>query len=133
MTEEWRQWAQAAILTPPLPMEKSRLLSAECLGAGGIDVSDGLGADLHKMCESSAIGAVVDANSIPVDPHVRELALKLGVEPWAFAFAGGGDFQFLASADRTAADKLNWIGFHLIGELTAERDLSLRVGNRVVG
>jgi len=132
VTDEWRQWARAAILTPSLPLEKSRLLSAECLGAGGIDISDGLGADLEKMCRSSSVGAVVDAHSIPLDPHVNELARKMGIEPWKFAFGTGGDFQFLVSTARKQAERVTRLGFNLIGELTAELKLSLRVGSHMM-
>jgi thiamine-monophosphate kinase len=129
MGKDWREWATNAILIPMLPLNKSRQLSAECLEAGGIDISDGLGADLHKMCESSMVGAIVDAASIPVDDHVNEIASRLGVEPWAFAFGGGGDFQFLVSTARSAATKVAQLGFSLIGEITAELDLKLRVEN----
>jgi thiamine-monophosphate kinase len=132
VTEEWKRWARAAILTPLVPLNKSRALSAESLGAGGVDISDGLGADLKRMCDSSGVGVVVDALSIPLDPHVTELAKKLGIEPWAFAFSTGGDFQFLISAARIAAEKVRRLGFHQIGELTAELELTLRVGDRVL-
>jgi thiamine-monophosphate kinase len=132
MTIEWKQWAKAAILTPSLPLRKSRLLSSECLGAAGVDISDGLGADLEKMCRSSGVGAIVDAQSIPLDPHVCELARRVGVEPWAFAFGAGGDFQFIVSTARAHTDKMEGLGFHNMGQLTPGPGLLLRVGNTVV-
>lgn len=132
MSKEWKDWARSAILIPALPLTKSRQLSAECLSAGGIDVSDGLGADVQKMCISSGVGVIIDAASIPVDPHVDEISSRLGVERWAFAFGSGGDFQFLVSTPRSAATKVSELGFSLIGEITADLDRRLRIGNGLV-
>jgi thiamine-monophosphate kinase len=132
VSSDWLEWAEKAILSPTLPLDKSRLLSAECLEVGGIDVSDGLGADLQKMCVSSGVGAIVDADRIPVDAHVNEIATRLGIEPWAFAFASGGDLQFLVTAPRSAATKVAELGFLLIGEITADADLKLRAGNQLI-
>ncbi len=132
MSEEWKQWARSVILNPVLPFQKSRLLSAEGLGAAGVDISDGLGADLERMCRSSGVGAIVDALRIPVDPHVCEIATSMGKEPWAFAFGTGGDFQFLVSTKHEAGERVERLGFHRIGELTAEATLKLRVRDRTM-
>lgn len=132
VSSDWRAWAEKAILSPTVPLGKSRLLSAERLGLAGIDVSDGLAADLYKMCVSSGVGAIIDAARIPVDTHVNEVAGRLCVEPWAFAFGSGGDLQFLVSAPRSAANRVAELGFFLIGETTADLGMKLRVGNRLV-
>jgi thiamine-monophosphate kinase len=132
MSAEWRDWATTAILRPELPLGKSRLLSAECLGAGGVDISDGLGADLRKMCLSSKVGAIIDAASIPVDRHVIELSSRMGLDPWAFAFGSGGDLQFLVSTAPSAAATVARLQFSLIGEMTAEPELRLRIDDRFV-
>jgi thiamine-monophosphate kinase len=132
LNDGWRDWAKAAILIPKIPLEKSRQLSSRCLGSGGTDISDGLGADLHKLCRASGIGAVVNAASIPIDPNVAELASKLNVEPWKFAFGCGGDFQFLVSTKRSARHEVEQLGFHLIGELTDQPHCRLQIGSRNV-
>ncbi|MEW6756678.1 MAG: thiamine-phosphate kinase [Acidobacteriota bacterium] len=62
-----------------------------------IDVSDGLAMDLHRLCEASGCGAVVEAERIPVDTlaggwseeSVREAIL--GGEDQVLLFAAGGE------------------------------------------
>jgi thiamine-monophosphate kinase len=130
LSQEWVDWAKDAILNPKIPVELSRQLSSRCLGRGGIDISDGLGADLHTLCRASRTGAVVDATHIPIDSRVAELADAIGVEPWAFVFGCGGDFQFLVSTARSSRREVEQLGFHLIGELTKQNALSLKIGNR---
>jgi thiamine-monophosphate kinase len=132
MSSEWKDWAKSAILVPSIPLDKSRLLSQARLGKAGIDVSDGLGADLHRMCRASGVGVMLDSSAIPTDPRACELASKMGVEPWAFAFCGGGDFQFLVTTDQSAAGEVRQLGFHPIGEITATKDLMMRVGEGTI-
>jgi thiamine-monophosphate kinase len=131
-SDEWRNWAKEAILVPRLPLGKSSELSGRALGRGGTDISDGLGADLSRLCSASGTGAVVDALSIPFEAPVAEVANRMGVPPWTFAFAGGGDFQFLVSASKANRKQVEDVGLHLIGELTEQRDLNLRAGNRII-
>lgn len=129
MPEHWQQWASASILVPNLPLAKSRALSVARLGRGGIDVSDGLGADLKRLCEASHVGAIVEADRIPVEVETRQLAAEMGVEPWALAFGCGGDFQFLATTPRDAHQAVADLGFHLIGELTSGTDLRIQLSD----
>lgn len=129
VSDDWKKWARSAILQPALPVEKSQALSKLRIGRGGIDISDGLGADLQRMCAASSVGATLYTDNIPLDPHVEQLAFKLQVQPWSFAFGGGGDFQFLVTTPRSEAVRVSSLGFHNIGEVTAEKTLNMRVGN----
>ena len=38
-----------------------------------IDMSDGLASDLQHICEASGVGAVLDAELIPIDPKLRDV------------------------------------------------------------
>jgi thiamine-monophosphate kinase len=63
------------------------------LASACIDVSDGLGGDLEKLCAASGCGAEVDANSLPVSESLlgavgRELARE-------YALTGGEDYELL--------------------------------------
>jgi thiamine-monophosphate kinase len=63
------------------------------LASACIDVSDGLGGDLEKLCAASDCGAEVDANSLPVSESLlgavgRELARE-------YALTGGEDYELL--------------------------------------
>lgn len=130
--ERWAAWAKNAILHPEVPLPKSRNLSIRELGHGGIDISDGLGSDIHKLCRASNTGVVIDASRIPVDAHVAEFAAIAGIEPWSFAFGSGGDGQFLVTTEPSVHDEVATLGMHLIGRLTDELKMDLRIGARTV-
>jgi thiamine-monophosphate kinase len=115
------RWALRAITTPQLPMHRSRGLSALQVANGGIDVSDGLAADLRRMCEASGAGAILEADRIPLDSHVPAVAKQERVSPWAFALASGGDFQFIVTVPRSASVAAEQLGFTRIGVVTRER------------
>ncbi|MGN6729055.1 MAG: thiamine-phosphate kinase [Rhodanobacteraceae bacterium] len=98
-----------------------------------IDVSDGLLADLGHICEASGMGAVVEADALPLSSAM--LALFDADERRAFALSGGDDYElcFTASvdrADRIAADFAR-LGFGAarIGRIVAEAGVRVRDAN----
>ena len=60
-----------------------------------IDVSDGLAADLPKLCKAGDVGAVVYADKLPISDDLREVAEKLGANAVELAASGGEDFELL--------------------------------------
>ena len=83
-----------------------------------IDVSDGLGIDLARLCDASGVGARLDLGSVPVHP-----AAVAGE-----ALGGGEDYELLATmpsdaaAAEAAAELREVFGIPLtaIGEITAD-------------
>lgn len=98
-----------------------------------IDVSDGLLADLAHLCESSGVGALVEADALPFSSAM--LALFDAEERRAFALSGGDDYElcFTASvnrADRIAADFARMgLGAARIGRIVAEPGVQVRDAN----
>ena len=119
-------WVRAAITTPDLPIKKARSLAPLRVGRGGTDVSDGLGVDLRHLCTRSNVGALIDVDSIPVRRVVKTFARVLGVPPWTFAFASGGDFQFVVTVPKDVSQVAVGLGFTRIGRITPERRVVLR-------
>ena len=119
-------WVRAAVTTPDLPLAKARNLAAMRIARSGTDVSDGLGIDLHHLCERSNVGAVIDVEAIPVRRAVRILGRQIGVPPWTFSFASGGDFQFLVTVPKPGLRHAERLGFKKIGEILNGRELFLR-------
>ena len=98
-----------------------------------IDVSDGLLADLGHICQASGMGAIVEADALPLSSAM--LALFEADERRAFALSGGDDYElcFTASvdrADRIAADFAR-LGFGAarIGRVVAEAGVRVRDAN----
>jgi thiamine-monophosphate kinase len=69
-----------------------------------IDISDGLAADLHHLCEESGCGAELDANVIPVTEEARKMAD--GRSALDHALGDGEDFELLFAVDPTAGRRL---------------------------
>lgn len=80
---------------------------ARVLGASAMmDLSDGLAADLPKLLRASGVGAVVHAGRIPVHSAAVQWAQRQGIDPVAFAIAGGEDYELLIAAPPSTAQQL---------------------------
>jgi thiamine-monophosphate kinase len=86
-----------------------------------IDISDGVSSDLNHLIDASGVGAVLYAESIPVqngepgspsDPEYLERALH-----------GGEDFELLFTADQKKISSTNSLNFSRIGEVTANEGI----------
>jgi thiamine-monophosphate kinase len=82
----------------PIPRVKEGQILIERGVKTAIDISDGLVADLHHICESSNVNAKINIEQVPVHPAVtahfpnyRDLAL-----------CGGEDYELLFTADEAA-------------------------------
>ena len=75
------------------------------LASACIDVSDGLGGDLEKLCAASGCGAEIDAAALPVSEALagavgRELARE-------YALTGGEDFELLFTVPQAKLTAMN--------------------------
>ncbi|HKI16398.1 MAG TPA: thiamine-phosphate kinase, partial [Isosphaeraceae bacterium] len=69
-----------------------------------IDISDGLSSDLGHILEESGVGAVVDAESIPIHPDCQAMSRQDGVPALDHAVNDGEDFELclVVSAENAA-------------------------------
>jgi len=95
-------------LAPTCRLQASRKIAP--LANAMIDISDGLGSEVHHVCRQSRTGARIDAGSIPVHDDVRAAANALGKDPLEFALSGGEDFELLFSIAPEKAVELGQIG-----------------------
>lgn len=74
-----------------------RALVEQGLGRAGMDVSDGLVADLRHMCEASGCGARVATPKVPLSAAVAELLAETP-DLLLAAISGGDDYEVLIAA-----------------------------------
>jgi len=71
-----------------------------------IDLSDGLASDLRHICRASGVGALLDADQIPLSPALRTAADQLKTAPLQLALTGGEDYQLLFSVPKGLVKKM---------------------------
>ena len=101
-------------------------LALRGLASAAIDVSDGLAQDLGHILAASGVGAVLEADVLPLS----DALLASGIErPWRLAAAAGDDYELCftapADADLGVADALD-CPVTRIGHITAEPGLRWR-------
>src|SRR5262249_2742457 len=119
-------------LRPEPRVAEARALHGAVRLRAMIDISDGLASDLsHILDESGGLGAVLDAEAIPVHADAKAQA-RLDVRaPRDHALNDGEDFELCLAIDAGDAEQVAARlpdGVHLfrIGEVTAEPGLRLR-------
>ncbi len=97
LSETLLETARSAVqrhLAPRPQLELGQWLGSRPSGAG-IDVSDGLGRDLHRMCSQSGVGAEIHLERLPLARDHKRLARELGCDWRELALAGGEDYVLL--------------------------------------
>lgn len=96
-----------------------------------IDISDGLAADLHHLCEESSCGAEVWAEQVPVSEATRRM--NDGKSALEHALGDGEDFELLFTVNQSDAEKLLreqplaslGVQVSCIGRITADKSVVL--------
>jgi thiamine-monophosphate kinase len=112
---EWQKQARRAITRPKLRRQLSLRLAEATLATGGIDISDGLGMDLWRLAAASNVSLVIQDDALPVGELAIKAAAKLRIDPLAFVFATGGDWQFAFTCDEAHVAECARIGAVPIG------------------
>lgn len=104
-------------VAPSCRLDVSRQIAA--FANAMIDISDGLGAEVHHICRQSRMGAEIDAIAIPMHKDVKAAAEMLGINPLDFAISGGEDFEILFSIPPEKQLSLEQSGLvcHRVGRL----------------
>lgn len=96
----------------PTPrLETGARLARHRLATAAIDVSDGLAADVRRLCDASRVGVEVDAAALPLSKALLAYATASRRKATDYAAGGGEDFEllvtvpsrFLGRAQRLAA------------------------------
>jgi thiamine-monophosphate kinase len=91
----------------PVPrVKEGRLLSMRHLVSAMIDLSDGLASDLRRVCEESNVGAVVEADAVPMSPLLIQYTRQKRGNPLDYALKGGEDFELLLTVPQAKINPL---------------------------
>ncbi len=86
--------AQMRFLFPEPRLKLGQRLAERQLATAMIDLSDGLSLDLARLCEASGVGAILEAEALPIAPA----AFAIAGEPNGarhLALDGGEDYELL--------------------------------------
>jgi len=108
-------------------IHEARLIASRYNPHAMIDISDGLGLDLSRICAASGVGADVFADQIPINADVQgaDQAAKL-----ASAISDGEDYELLMAlgakqAEELLADKSLPLPVRRIGAIVEGNELTL--------
>ncbi|MGP0062477.1 MAG: thiamine-phosphate kinase [Isosphaeraceae bacterium] len=102
-----------------------------------IDLSDGLSSDLvHILDESGGLGAILDADAIPIHADAAAMSLRDGVPAVDHALNDGEDFELCLTlspedADRLLAAPPSPARLYRVGEITDAPGLRLRTSEGI--
>jgi thiamine-monophosphate kinase len=122
----------AAYRYPAPRLRTGMLLSRNRAASACMDLSDGLADALSQVTAASGVGAVIEADALPIEPAARDWFDRRGVDPIASAIAGGDDYELLIavrprSRGRLAAARRHGgVPLTRIGVCTRERDVIVR-------
>lgn len=87
-----------------LDFEPRLTLARELAGASRwrpgamIDLSDGLGRDLMRLCRASNVSAIIEADALPLSTGAHQAAARSGGAAWRHAVGDGEDYELLFTA-----------------------------------
>ena len=127
---EVRELAAALLRQHLSPMPESELGTA--LGAisrihACIDISDGLSTDLHRLCNASEVGAVLEWERIPIFPDLPAYARGLGVQLEEVTLHGGEEYALLFTSPLREYELSHLLGrsVYAAGRITRDRLVTL--------
>lgn len=97
-----------------------------------MDISDGLSTDLARICNASGVGAIIDADNIPISKDAKK-----SKDPLDAALNDGEDFELVFTLSPEQSDRLfkSWnekVAITRIGTITAGRKVQIRTaGGRI--
>lgn len=113
---------------------RARELAASCPVSAMIDISDGLSRDLHQICQQSRVGAIIEADRVPIHEDAFTLSKKDGISPLDHALHDGEDHELLYTLSSSILFPTPPTPFvHLgttIGRITEASDILLNTRDR---
>ena len=93
-------------LTPYPKVSEGRWLAQKEQVHAMMDVSDGVGSDLHHIVKASNVAAELYLEKTPMSDNLRKASKKYGWNAEELAYSGGEDYTLLLTVDPEAFEKL---------------------------
>lgn len=91
----------------PLPrLALGKALASGKLASAMMDLSDGLGIDLERLCKASGVSARIELEKIPVSNELEHYAEDTVTSAQTFALSGGEDYELLFTSSSRNAKKI---------------------------
>jgi thiamine-monophosphate kinase len=94
-------------LRPEPRLRLGMLLGRNRAATACMDLSDGLSDAVYQMAEASGVGAVIDADALPIDPAAAAVFRSLALDPVTEAITGGDDYELLIAMRPRARSRLS--------------------------
>jgi thiamine-monophosphate kinase len=104
LSPETRERTRQAMVAPLPAVAEGCAIAASEAATAMIDVSDGIAQDLWHICQSSHVGAVLEAEWLPLDQSACEVASVYGQDALELALHGGEDYVLLLTAREEAVE-----------------------------
>lgn len=85
----------ARYLFPEPRVRMGLLVARNRAASAAVDLSDGLADGVHQIALASGVGAVVEADRVPVEPAARDWFGRSGRDVEEVAITGGDDYELL--------------------------------------
>ncbi|MFZ5650914.1 MAG: thiamine-phosphate kinase [Bacillota bacterium] len=103
---EDREVLLKAHLQPVPRLDQSRMLAGMGCVTAMMDLSDGLGGDIRRICESSGVGADIFLERLPYSESAAMLADLAGKNAVDWALNGGEDYELLFTVSPGREDEV---------------------------
>jgi thiamine-monophosphate kinase len=127
-----RRWIMAQ-LDPAPRVEAGQILSESGIRVAG-DISDGLYREIERLLEREGLGAMLDADRLPLDADIR----RGHPDAWSSRLMESEDYELICAASpaalRSAGQRLKrryGLTLTIIGEVTREPGIRARVDGRL--
>jgi thiamine-monophosphate kinase len=112
----------------PTPRVRCGLMAGRArVASAAIDLSDGLSDAVRQIARASGVGAVVEADAVPVHPGASAWAARQGIDAIDLALSGGEDYELLFAVPRrrrraflAIANRWHGLPVTAVGRLSAE-------------
>jgi thiamine-monophosphate kinase len=111
-------------------LDEAHAIARAGLATAMMDLSDGLAADLPRLCEQSGVGARIRTDGVPVGRACTYVATMLGLSDLRLALTGGEDYELLLTCPsarvhelRSAVVEETGTELTAIGEITSDRSV----------